>query len=64
MRIAAILYIVVSITANFFIGSLSTFALAALSFPVLLWLLVRKKKKAAATAPQPSGTAVNNPDGV
>ena len=64
MRIAAIVYIVASITANFFIGSLSSFALAALSFPLLLWLLIRKKKKSDATAAQPSGTPVNNRDGV
>lgn len=43
MRIAAVLYIVATVVANFFVGSLTTFALAALSFPLLLWLLAKKK---------------------
>lgn len=45
MRIAAVLYVLLSVGANFFIGNRLTFALAALSFPVLVWLLLRKRKR-------------------
>ena len=44
MRVVAILYIILSVGANFFVGSIQTFVLAAFSFPVLLWLLLRKRK--------------------
>jgi hypothetical protein len=46
MRVVAVLYIVLSLCANFWVGSLSTFVLATFSFPFLLWLLLRKRKKA------------------
>lgn len=60
MRLAAVLYIVASVGANFFIGTLTTFALAALSFPLLVWLLLKKKPKAL---PQPKAEPqeVNSP---
>lgn len=45
MRVAAIVYIVLSTLVNFEIGNPGTFVLAALSFPLLVWLLVSKKKK-------------------
>ena len=45
MRIAAVLYILLSVGANFFIGNRLTFLLAALSFPVLVWLLLRKRQQ-------------------
>jgi len=45
MRIAAVLYILLSVGANFFIGNRLTFLLAALSFPVLVWLLLSKRQR-------------------
>ena len=45
MRIAAILFIVVTLTINFVYNNLSSLVLAMFSFPVLLWLLRRKKKR-------------------
>lgn len=46
MRIAAIVYITLSLLANFYYGNLTTFVLAAVSFPLLVWLLARRRKKA------------------
>lgn len=46
MRVAAIVYILLSLLANFWYGNLTTFVLAAFSFPLLVWLLVRKRKTA------------------
>lgn len=59
MRIAAILYIIASVGANFFVGSLTTFVLAALSFPLLIWLLAKKKTQTKNTVAQ--NTEVNSP---
>lgn len=58
MRIVAILYVVLSVSANFFYGNLTTFVLAAFSFPLLVWLLVRKQKKARVNAKE---TELNSP---
>lgn len=44
MRIAAIIYIVASIAVNFLVDNFTVFILAMLSFPVLVWLLLKKKK--------------------
>lgn len=44
MRIAAIVYIIITVVANFFIDNLTVLLLAMLSFPVLLWLLLKKRK--------------------
>ena len=64
MRIAAILFIVVTLTINFVYNNLSSLVLAMFSFPVLLWLLRRKKKRktnigntAAVNAPERSVSA-------
>lgn len=45
MRIAAILFILVSLGINFVYNNFSTLMLAMFSFPVLVVLLLRKKKR-------------------
>jgi len=44
MRMAAIVYIVISVVANFIIDHFTVFVLAMFSFPVLIWLLLRREK--------------------
>jgi len=44
MRAAAIIFILLSVTANFYFNNLSSLVLAMFSFPVLIGLLLRKKK--------------------
>jgi Flp pilus assembly protein TadB len=44
MRIAAIIFIILAVVANFFFNNLTVFVLAMFSFPVLLWLLLKKRK--------------------
>jgi hypothetical protein len=58
MRVVAILFIVASVTANFIYNQLTTLVLAMFYFPVLIWLLLKKKKKRVTvskqmTSPQP-----------
>lgn len=45
MRIAAVVYIVLSLTANFIVDSFFVFLLAVVSFPLSVWLLLTKRKK-------------------
>ena len=45
MRIAAILFILATLVVNFMYNNFSSLVLATLSFPVLLWLLLRRKKR-------------------
>ena len=45
MRIAAIVFIVLAVIANFVFDNLTIFVLAMFSFPVLLWVLLTKKKQ-------------------
>jgi hypothetical protein len=45
MRIAAIMYILVSVTINFMLGSTLSLLLALPSFPLVVWLLTTGKKK-------------------
>jgi hypothetical protein len=52
MRVVAILFIVASVTANFIYNQLTTLVLAMFSFPVLLWLLLKKKKKRVTASKQ------------
>ena len=44
MRAVAIIFILLSVGANFYFNNLSSLVLAMFSFPVLVWLLVRKRK--------------------
>jgi len=44
MRIAAIVFILLALIANFIFNNLTVFVLAMFSFPVLLWLLLKKHK--------------------
>lgn len=44
MRIAGVIYIILSLAANFIIGSTETLVLAFLSFPLTIWLLLTKRK--------------------
>jgi len=45
MRIAAIVFIVLAVIANFIFDNLTIFVLAMFSFPALLWVLLKKKKQ-------------------
>jgi hypothetical protein len=45
MRIITIVFILLSLTANFIFDSLPVLLLSMLSLPLLLWLLLTKKKK-------------------
>ena len=45
MRIIAILFIVLSVAANFFFNNMASLLMAMFSFPVLLWVLLKKRKK-------------------
>jgi hypothetical protein len=44
MRVAAIIFILLSVTVNFYYNNPSSLVLAMFSFPVLLWLLLSKRK--------------------
>lgn len=50
MRIGAIIFIIVAVVANFIFNNLTVFVLAMFSFPVLLWVLLKKKKTNSANA--------------
>lgn len=45
MRTAAILFIVLALVANFYFNNLTSLVVAMVSFPVLLWVLLKKKKR-------------------
>lgn len=45
MRIAAIVYIILSLTANFIFDNLTVLVLAMLSFPLLLYVLLKKQSR-------------------
>ena len=44
MRAVAVIFILLSIGANFYYNNLSSLVLAMFSFPVIVWLLVKKRK--------------------
>jgi hypothetical protein len=46
MRVVAIVFILLSVGANFYYNNITSLVLAMFSFPVLIWLLVKKKKRA------------------
>jgi len=45
MRIAAIIFITLSLVANFYYNNLTSLVAAMFSFPVLIWVLVKRRKK-------------------
>lgn len=45
MRIAGVLYVILSLAINFLIGSEVTMLYALPSFPIVVWLLTTKQKK-------------------
>jgi hypothetical protein len=57
MRVAAIIYIVLSLGANVIFDSLTVLLFAMFSFPLLLWLLLTKKKKTL-SHPKPNANAL------
>lgn len=54
MRIAAVVYVVLAVAANFFVDHPLVFALALLAYPVALWAIVSRRK----TARQPKSKPV------
>ena len=61
MRIAAIIFIILSVVANFIFNTLPVFMLAMFSFPVLLWLLLKKKKPHTYKRPAIKTNELNEP---
>lgn len=51
MRIAGVLYTVLSLAINFLIGSDVTMLYALPSFPIVVWLLTTKRKKKSVAKP-------------
>ena len=47
MRVAAIIFILLSLATNFYFDNPSSLVLAMFSFPVLVWLLLKKRKPKA-----------------
>lgn len=47
MRVAAILFILLSVSANFYFNNPSSLVLAMFSFPLLVMLLLKKRKQKA-----------------
>lgn len=45
MRVAAILFIVLTIVANFIFNNITSLVVAMFAFPVLLWVLLKRKKR-------------------
>jgi hypothetical protein len=45
VRIAATIYIILAIAANFVFDNPTSFALAILSYPALVWVLLSRKKR-------------------
>lgn len=58
MRAVAIIFILLSVSANFYYDNPSSLVLAMLSFPVLLWLLLTKRKR---NLPPNAEPPVNHP---
>ncbi|HUC80734.1 MAG TPA: hypothetical protein VMR70_07435 [Flavisolibacter sp.] len=45
MRVVAILFVVLTLVANFVFNNITSLVVAILSFPVFLWALLKKKKR-------------------
>jgi chromate transport protein ChrA len=45
MRVVAILFIVVTLVANFYFNNITSLVVAMFAFPVLVGLLLRKRKR-------------------
>ncbi|RYF78765.1 MAG: hypothetical protein EON98_15355 [Chitinophagaceae bacterium] len=50
MRIAALIFIILAVGANFYFNNLTSLVVAMFSFPVLVWVLLRRRRK---TLPMP-----------
>jgi 4-hydroxybenzoate polyprenyltransferase len=54
MRIAAVIFILLSVGANFYFNNLTSLVVAMFSFPVLLWLLLKRRKRVWKANPDPT----------